>query len=209
MELIFATANPHKVGEASQIIATQSISTNRAITLIMPKELGMVEEIPETGSTIEENSLIKSRYIWNRLGRDCFADDTALEVDALGGAPGVYSARYAGEGKDFKANIEKLLSELKRVQSQSATPISRTARFRTVISLILDGKVHTFEGVMEGTIAEQESGTNGFGYDPIFIPQGYNITLAQMSSEEKNAISHRGIAMRKLGEFLAKLPAAK
>ncbi len=192
MEIIFATGNPHKVTEASKALGEN-------ITLIMPKELGIAEEIPETGSTLEENAIQKCRYIWEKLGRNCFADDTGLEVNALGGGPGVHTARYAGEDKSPGANMDKLLRELEKTED---TCPDRQARFRTVIALMLEGKLYTFEGILEGRIAREKSGMQGFGYDPVFIPQGYDKTLAEISLDEKNAISHRGTAMRKLRDFL-------
>ena len=196
MELIFATANPDKLREASEILG-------KGITLIMPKKLGYKGDIPETGATIEANSKMKCQFIWNKFTKSCFADDTALEVDSLGGAPGVYSARYAGEQHDSKANIAKLLAELEKVDKRKKN--IRAARFRTVITLIHKGTLYTFNGVMNGTIAEKESGEGGFGYDSVFIPEGCSCTFAEMSENQKNAISHRGIAMRKLAHFLSQL----
>ncbi len=196
MELIFATANPDKVREASEILG-------KGITLIMPKKLGYKGDIPETGATIEANSKMKCQFIWNKFNKSCFADDTALEVASLGGAPGVYSARYAGEEHDSKANIAKLLAELEKVDKRKKN--IRAARFRTVITLIHKGTLYTFNGVMNGTIAEKESGEGGFGYDSVFIPEGCSCTFAEMSENQKNAISHRGIAMRKLAHFLSQL----
>ncbi|MBP5229952.1 MAG: RdgB/HAM1 family non-canonical purine NTP pyrophosphatase [Bacteroidales bacterium] len=196
MELIFATANPDKLREASEILG-------KGITLIMPKKLGYKGDIPETGATIEANSKMKCQFIWNKFNKSCFADDTALEVDSLGGAPGVYSARYAGEQHDSKANIAKLLAELEKVDKRKKN--IRAARFRTVITLIHKGTLYTFNGVMNGTIAEKESGEGGFGYDSVFIPEGCSCTFAEMSENQKNAISHRGIAMRKLAHFLSQL----
>lgn len=196
MELIFATANPDKVREASEILG-------KGITLIMPKKLGYKGDIPETGATIEANSKMKCQFIWNKFNKSCFADDTALEVASLGGAPGVYSARYAGEQHDSKANIAKLLAELEKVDKRKKN--IRAARFRTVITLIHKGTLYTFNGVMNGTIAEKESGEGGFGYDSVFIPEGCSCTFAEMSENQKNAISHRGIAMRKLAHFLSQL----
>ncbi|MBO4692412.1 MAG: RdgB/HAM1 family non-canonical purine NTP pyrophosphatase [Bacteroidales bacterium] len=196
MELIFATANPDKLREASEILG-------KGITLIMPKKLGYKGDIPETGATIEANSKMKCQFIWNKFNKSCFADDTALEVASLGGAPGVYSARYAGEQHDSKANIAKLLAELEKVDKRKKN--IRAARFRTVITLIHKGTLYTFNGVMNGTIAEKESGDGGFGYDSVFIPEGCSCTFAEMSENQKNAISHRGIAMRKLAHFLSQL----
>ena len=194
MEIIFATGNQHKMVEAQKALGD-------SFTLIMPKELGLTEDIPEDGDTLLANAIQKAEYLWNKFGKNCFADDTGLEVDALGGAPGVRTARYAGEDKGSDANMAKLLAELEKVeQVQGAVP--RTARFKTVVALIIDGQVKTFEGVLEGEIARSRSGNEGFGYDPVFIPQGYNCTLAEISLDEKNAISHRGKAMRALAEYL-------
>lgn len=194
MEIIFATGNQHKMVEAQKALGD-------SFTLIMPKELGLTEDIPEDGDTLVANAIQKAEYLWNRFEKNCFADDTGLEVDALGGEPGVRTARYAGEDKGTEANMTKLLAELEKVeQAQGAVP--RTARFKTVVALIIDGQVKTFEGVLEGEIARSRSGNEGFGYDPVFIPQGYNCTLAEISLDEKNAISHRGKAMRALAEYL-------
>ena len=198
MEIIFATGNAHKAIEAQKALGD-------TFTLIMPKELGLTEEIPENGDTLQANAIEKAEYLWKKFGKNCFADDTGLEVDALGGAPGVYSARYAGPEKGSEANMDKLLSELQAAE-QAGGEISRAARFRTVVALILDGELHLFNGVLEGSIAKERSGSQGFGYDPIFIPDGYSKTLAEISLEEKNAISHRGKAMRALAQFLQCLP---
>ena len=196
MELIFATNNPNKLKEASDILG-------KDVTLIMPKKLGYKGDIPETGATIEANSKMKCQFIWNKFNKTCFADDTALEVASLGGAPGVHSARYAGEGHDDAANRAKLLDELTKVDRRKKN--IRAAKFRTVVTLIHKGTLYTFEGTMNGTIAEKESGEGGFGYDSIFIPDGCSCTFAEMSETQKNAISHRGIAMRKLANFLSRL----
>ena len=201
MEIIFATGNAHKAIEAQKALGD-------TFTLIMPKELGLTEEIPENGDTLQANAIEKAEYLWKKFGKNCFADDTGLEVDALGGAPGVYSARYAGPEKGSEANMDKLLSELQAAE-QTGGEISRAARFRTVVALILDGELHLFNGVLEGRIAKEMSGSQGFGYDPIFIPDGYSKTLAEISLEEKNAISHRGKAMRALAQFLQCLPKAR
>ena len=201
MKIIFATGNAHKAIEAQKALGD-------TFTLIMPKELGLTEEIPENGDTLQANAIEKAEYLWKKFGKNCFADDTGLEVDALGGAPGVYSARYAGPEKGSEANMDKLLSELQAAE-QAGGEISRAARFRTVVALILDGELHLFNGVLEGSIAKERSGSQGFGYDPIFIPDGYSKTLAEISLEEKNAISHRGKAMRALAEFLQCLPKAR
>lgn len=158
-------------------------------------DIGCAEEIPETGTTLEENSKLKADHVTNHYGIACFADDTGLEVEALDGAPGVYSARYAGAERDNQANINLLLKNL-------ASHTNKSARFRTVITLNLDGKSHQFEGIVNGTIVSEMSGDGGFGYDPIFIPDGYDQTFSQMSADAKNAISHRGRAVAKLVEFL-------
>ena len=194
MEIIFATGNQHKMVEAQKALGD-------SFTLIMPKELGLTEDIPEDGDTLVANAIQKAEYLWNKFGKNCFADDTGLEVDALGGAPGVYSARYAGPEKGSEANMDKLLSELQAAE-QAGGEISRAARFRTVVALILDGELHLFNGVLEGRIAKERSGSQGFGYDPIFIPDGYSKTLAEISLEEKNAISHRGKALRAMAKWL-------
>ena len=201
MEIIFATGNAHKVIEAQKALGD-------SFTLIMPKELGLDQEIPENGDTLQANAIEKAEFLWNKFGKNCFADDTGLEVDALGGAPGVYTARYAGPDKGSDANMDKLLSELAALEAKGEN-ISRAARFRTVVALIIDGQTHIFNGVLEGKIATGKSGSEGFGYDPVFIPDGYDKTLAEISLDEKNAISHRGKAMRALAQFLKCLPKAK
>ena len=187
-KLIFATNNAHKLGEVQALLGD-------AFTLVTLRECGITEDIPETADTLEGNALQKARYVYEKTGLDCFADDTGLEVDALGGAPGVHSARYATDGHDFAANNRLLLKNLEGTTN-------RTARFRTVIALIIDGVEYTFEGRVDGTIATAESGSEGFGYDPLFVPSGEIITFAQMSAEAKNAISHRGRAVAKLVNFL-------
>ena len=187
-KLIFATNNAHKLSEVQALLGD-------AFTLVTLRECGITEDIPETADTLEGNALQKARYVYEKTGLDCFADDTGLEVDALGGAPGVHSARYATDGHDFAANNRLLQKNLEGITD-------RTARFRTVIALILDGVEYTFEGRVEGTIATAESGSEGFGYDPLFVPSGEIITFAQMSAEAKNAISHRGRAVAKLVNFL-------
>lgn len=158
-------------------------------------DLSQKEEIPETGDTLEENSRIKAQFLFKNFGVDCFADDTGLEVEVLHGAPGVRSARYAGEPKNDARNVELLLENLNGISD-------RKARFRTVITLILNGLEYQFEGIVSGTIIAEISGSGGFGYDPVFVPSGHDRTFAEMSSEEKNLISHRGIAVRKLVKFL-------
>lgn len=187
-EIVFATGNAHKLAEVQAVLG-------EGFRLVTAAEAGIREDIPENGATLEENASQKSHYIYERLGVDCFADDTGLEVDALGGAPGVHSARYATDGHDFAANNRLLL---KNLEGQT----DRRARFRTVISLILDGREYMFEGRVEGRITESESGAEGFGYDPLFVPEGSEATFAEMSADEKNAVSHRGRAVRKLAEFL-------
>lgn len=188
MDLVFATANKHKLIEAQAIIGA-------GYQLITPVSFGINEEIEETGITLHENALIKASYIWERTNKPCFADDTGLEIDALGGRPGVYSARYAGENCSFSDNVNKVLKELEGV-------LERVARFKTVIAYINKGKIYYFEGSVEGQIIEEPKGDKGFGYDPVFLPVGSELTMAQMSEKEKNKISHRGVAMRKFAEFL-------
>ena len=188
MKIVFATNNSHKLSEVSAVLG-------EGYELVTLREVGITEDIPETGETLDENASIKARYVWERTGLDCFADDTGLEVEALNGAPGVRSARYATDGHDFAANNRKLLSELESKDN-------RRARFRTVISLIRGGEECHVEGVVNGTIAREESGCEGFGYDPLFIPEGYDRTFAEMSADEKNAISHRGRAVAELVKIL-------
>ena len=190
-KLIFATNNAHKLGEVQALLGDD-------FELVTLRECGITEDIPETAETLEGNALQKAHYVYSKTGLDCFADDTGLEVDALGGAPGVHSARYATDGHDFAANNRLLLKNLEGAKE-------RTARFRTVIALILDGVEYTFEGRVEGVIATEESGSEGFGYDPLFVPSGEIITFAQMSAEAKNAISHRGRAVAELVKFLKTL----
>ncbi len=194
MEIIFATGNQHKMIEAQKALGD-------SFALIMPKELGLTEDIPEDKDTLEGNAIQKAEYLWNKFGKNCFADDTGLEVDALGGAPGVRTARYAGEDKGTDANMTKLLAELEKIEQVHGS-VPRSARFRTVVALIINGELKTFEGVLEGKIAHARSGNEGFGYDPVFIPEGYNCTLAEITLDEKNAISHRGKSMRALAEYL-------
>lgn len=188
--IIFATANRHKLEEVQQILGPD-------FELVTPADMGITEDIPETQPTIEGNASQKARYIYDKTGENCFADDTGLEVDALGGEPGVLSARYAGEGKRAEDNMAKLLSNLEG-------KTDRTARFRTVISLILDGREHLFEGTVEGEIITERHGTDGFGYDPVFRPEGRRETFAEMEAADKNRISHRGRAVKKLVEFLGR-----
>ena len=187
-KLIFATHNPNKLIEIKSAV--------NSFEVVGLKEIDIQEDIAETGATLEENALIKSQYIYQKTGLSCFADDTGLEVDALDGRPGVYSARYAGEKATAEANMQKLLSELEDQKN-------RTARFRTVISLILNGEEYFFGGQVSGKILYQKIGVVGFGYDPIFKPIGYDQSFAEMTTEEKNEISHRGLALKKLIHFLS------
>lgn len=192
MKMVFATGNAHKLHEAGEILSD-------LCELVMPSSLGLTEDIPETGETLEENSLQKAKYLYDKLKTDCFADDTGLEVEALGGAPGVYSARYAGEAKNSGANMDKLLRELQALGPGA----SRRARFRTVITLVKDGCLYQFEGEMKGSIANSRSGSEGFGYDPIFIADEYpDRTVAQLDEHTKNSISHRGRALRRMAAWL-------
>ena len=189
MKVVFATNNTHKLQEIREILGT-------AYEVVSLREIGCEEDIAETGTTLEENALIKAHYIANKYHIDCFADDTGLEVEALGGEPGVYSARYA-EGTDHnsEANMQKLLAKLEGIAN-------RKAQFRTVIALIMQGHTHLFEGVVKGHIDTEKHGTGGFGYDPIFIPEGYNDSFAALGEDIKNTISHRARAVTKLADFL-------
>lgn len=204
MKLVFATSNKGKLREAQEILG-------EGFELLTPTDLGIDSDIPETGDTLAENSAQKARFVYERCGLDCFADDTGLEVDGLNGAPGVHTARYASEvaerdglapvaSHDFAANIRTLLREL------SLHPgASRKARFRTSVTLILSGKEYSFDGTMEGRIADSEAGCGGFGYDPVFISDEYpDRTVAEIPEETKNSISHRGKALRAMAEFLKK-----
>lgn len=194
MKIVFATANKGKLREAAEILGPE-------FELVTPANLGITQEIEETGTTLEENSLIKAGFLWDRTALMCFADDTGLEVDALGGAPGVYTARYAGEGCDFNDNMEKLLLEL--AAAGAVLPKQRKARFRSVVTLIIGGKPYTFEGIMEGRIATEKAGCGGFGYDPVFIADAYpDRTVAELEEQTKNAISHRGKALRQMALWL-------
>ena len=205
MKIVFATGNSGKLREASEILGG-------GFELVTPAQMGITDDVEETGLTLKANSIIKAEHIWKSCGCSCFADDTGLEVNALNGAPGVYSARYAGVGRDFGKNIDKVLFELAvlRAECSMAEAVglkmnrySRRARFRSVITLILDGKELFFEGTLEGSIAYYRSGNGGFGYDPVFMPDEYpGKTLADISEEEKNAISHRGKALRAMAAFL-------
>ena len=206
MKIVFATGNGGKLREAREILGG-------GFELVTPSEMGITEEIPETGNTLSTNSRQKAEYIWDRCACCCFADDTGLEVDILGGAPGVHTARYAGEEKDFNRNIDKLLRDIEiremeasmaREAGLSLKNLGRRARFRCVVTLIINGEKHYFEGALEGKIARTRSGKGGFGYDPVFIPDEYpDRTLADITEEEKNAISHRGKALRAMAEWLA------
>ena len=189
MKIVFATNNQHKLSEIRQILGDR-------VEVLSLQDIGCDVDIPETGTTLEENALQKAQYIYDHYHLDVFADDTGLEVDALDGAPGVYSARYAGgEGHDSEANMTKLLKELNGVDN-------RKARFRTVIALIQQGKVHEFEGIVNGEIIRERRGGEGFGYDPIFRPDGYELTFAELGTDIKNQISHRSRATKKLCAFL-------
>ena len=191
MKLTFATGNSGKLREASEILG-------EGFDLVSLADVGITEDIPETGDTLRDNSIQKAQYLYERIGCDCFADDTGLEVDALGGAPGVYTARYAGEDKDFNKNMDKVLHELQGLEGKA-----RRARFKSVITLIINGEAHLFEGTLEGVIAHEKSGNGGFGYDPIFIADEYpGLTLADITEEQKNDISHRGKALRAMAEWL-------
>lgn len=191
MRLVFATNNKHKLEEMHAILGGK-------VELLSLADIDCHDDIPETADTLEGNALIKARYIYDKYGCSCFADDTGLEVDALGGEPGVYSARYAGENNDSEANMRKLLQNL-------TGKSERSAQFRTVIALIIEGEEFLFDGIVRGRISEERMGSAGFGYDPIFIPDGYEESFAQMGAEQKNAISHRSRAAAALNEYLNKL----
>ncbi|MFI3279451.1 MAG: RdgB/HAM1 family non-canonical purine NTP pyrophosphatase [Rikenellaceae bacterium] len=188
MKIIFATNNAHKLAEVSAVLGSE-------YQLVTPRDCGITEDIPETQETLEGNALQKARYLRDKTGLDCFADDTGLEVEALGGAPGVRSARYATDGHDFDANNRLLL---KNLEGES----NRKARFRTVIALLQGSEEYLFEGIVDGVITHIHSGVQGFGYDPIFCPEGNPKTFAEMSTEEKNEISHRARAVKKLVNHL-------
>lgn len=201
MKIVFATNNKHKLDEIRDILGNR-------FEILSLNDIGCHVDIPETGTTLEENALIKARYVYDHYGLSCFADDTGLEVEALHGEPGIYSARYAGEGHDSEANMQKLLHKL-------GNNNNRRARFRTVIALILASaeenrkaeacSIDQFEGIVNGRIAYEKQGTEGFGYDPIFIPDGYEQSFAQLGMDIKNSISHRARATQKLAEFLGKI----
>ena len=188
MKLVFATNNKNKILEVQQLLTD-------SIEIISLENIGCFEEIPETADTIEENAIMKANYVTQKYGYNCFADDTGLEVDALNGAPGVFSARYAGEQRSSDDNMSKLLDAL-------SNKINRKAQFKTIIALNLNGKQHLFTGIAKGEITLKKIGNQGFGYDPIFIPEGHTATFAQLSLEEKGLISHRGKATEQLINFL-------
>jgi XTP/dITP diphosphohydrolase len=187
-KIVFATNNIHKLKEIRELLKGD-------FEIVSLKDIGFEGDIPETGNTLKENASQKSHYIYDRYGLNCFADDTGLEVEALNGSPGVYSARYAGENCSYDDNVNKLLKELGNEKN-------RKAAFKTVISLIFDDKEYFFEGKVDGVITKEKHGEGGFGYDPVFQPNGYNKTFAEMELEQKNKISHRGKATLKLVEFL-------
>jgi XTP/dITP diphosphohydrolase len=189
MKLVFASNNPHKVKEINSVLGN-------SFELLSLKDLNITEDIPENEPTLEGNALSKARYVFRATGMNVFADDTGLEIEALGGLPGVHSARFAGENKDSSANIEK-------VHNMLSGKGNRNARFRTVIALILDKKEYLFEGSVSGTIIDEKRGSEGFGYDPVFVPEGRNKTFAEMDLMEKNQLSHRARAFEKLKDFLA------
>ncbi len=190
MKLVFATHNEYKLTEVKKILDPD-------VELLSLNDIACFDEIPETSSTLEGNASLKARYVYEKFGYNCFADDTGLEVEALNMEPGVFSARYAGEDKSAEANMQKLLLEMSKIKN-------RKARFRTVISLIINGEESFFEGIVNGSILEHKQGDMGFGYDPIFEPEGYSQSFAEMNMAEKNIISHRGRAMALLVEFLKK-----
>jgi XTP/dITP diphosphohydrolase len=190
MQLVFASNNKNKIKEIQALIPN-------IIQIISLEDIGCIEDIPETAETIEGNAILKANYVTEKYGYPCFADDTGLEVDALNGAPGVYSARYAGEQKDANDNMDKLLSKLK-------DKTNRNANFKTVICLNLNGTQQLFTGIINGKIIDEKIGINGFGYDPIFIAEGHDKTFAELTLEEKAHISHRGIAVAQLIAFLSK-----
>ncbi|MBQ8337122.1 MAG: non-canonical purine NTP diphosphatase [Bacteroidaceae bacterium] len=188
MKLVFATNNRHKLDEVRDILGDK-------VEILSLKDIECFDDIPETADTLEGNALIKARYIYDKFGVDCFADDTGLEVESLGGEPGVYSARYAGEECDSEANMQKLLQNLTGKNN-------RNAQFRTVIALIINGEEKIFNGIVKGRISETKLGNSGFGYDPIFIPEGFSESFAQMTGSMKNSISHRYRATEELNNYL-------
>ena len=189
-KFVFATNNAHKLEEVTAILGDK-------IELLSMKDIHCHADIPETADTLEGNALLKARYIFENYYMDCFADDTGLEVEALNGAPGVYSARYAGDAHNSEANMRKLLQDMEGIEN-------RKAQFRTVFALIINGKEHLFEGIVKGEITKHRCGSSGFGYDPVFIPEGYTQTYAEMGNTLKNKISHRALATNKLCNFLSK-----
>ena len=189
IDLLFATSNKNKVLEIKKVLPKE-------FNIKSLDDIGFCEEIPENENSIEGNAIFKANYMYKKYNLNVFADDTGLEVDSLNGKPGVHSARYAGISKNSRDNINKLLKKLKNKKN-------RKARFKTVIALILNSKIHTFEGVVEGVITKKPKGENGFGYDPVFIPRGYTKTFGELSLEEKNSISHRSLAMNKLIDFIS------
>lgn len=191
MKLVFASNNEHKIAEIAKLVPA-------GFEVVSLASIGCTDDIPETAETLEGNAILKAQYVWERFGLSCFADDTGLEVPALGNVPGVYSARYAGPQRNAADNMKMLLNELNEINQ-------REARFRTVIALILDGQLYTFEGIVNGTITREQHGTEGFGYDPIFKPEGFDQTFAEMDMIQKNTMSHRGRAVQKLVEFLKTL----
>lgn len=195
MEIVFASNNLNKIREINNVLGN-------SFKLLSLKDICMEEDIPENEATLESNALLKARFIHNATGMNVFADDTGLETEALNGDPGVHSARFAGENKDSEANIDKLLALLEK-------KTSRKARFRTVIALILDGKEHLFEGIVEGEIITERRGKMGFGYDPVFLPEGRKLTFAEMDLDEKNKISHRARAFAGLKAFLSEYASEK
>ena len=187
-KLVFATNNPNKLKEARAILQDK-------VEVVSLADINCHNDIPETAQTLEGNALIKAKYVFDHFHLDCFSDDTGLEIDALNGEPGVYSARYAGVDKDSEANMKKVLDKLKDISN-------RKAHFRTVIALIIDGKEYSFDGIIKGEITTEKNGTSGFGYDPIFRPSQSKYTFAEMPAEEKNHISHRALALQKLNDFI-------
>jgi XTP/dITP diphosphohydrolase len=190
MQLVFASNNKNKIKEIQLLVSD-------TIQILSLEEIGCTEDIPETADTIEGNAILKANYVTEKFGFNCFADDSGLEVDALNGEPGVFSARYAGEPKNDENNIDKLLANLKEIENKKAN-------FKTVICLNINGEQQLFTGIINGQIIEERVGTNGFGYDPIFVADGYQKTFAELTLEEKSNISHRGIAVKQLITFLQK-----
>ena len=191
MKIVFATNNKHKIEEVKKLLPPD-------IELLTLFDIGCEEDLPETGNTFEQNSSQKARYIHDKYGYDCFADDSGLEAEALHGRPGVYSARYAGSNNSSTANVTKLLSELNMEEN-------RKAKFRTVIALMIGEETRYFEGEIKGELTLRERGNNGFGYDPVFVPEGFHVTFAEMAPELKNKISHRAIAVKRLADYLVSI----